>query len=88
MNCILKLTAIAVTLLCCAFASASDFESLVGDLNGKNYSAKRKAIEKIREVDDPRTVKTLQAMSDGLLFEYKQTPDQPQRRKYVRYRLD
>lgn len=49
---------------------ADDFESQVDDLNGRSYSAKRKAIDNLREVDDPRTLKTLQAMSDGLLFFY------------------
>lgn len=54
-----------------AGANANDFETLVDDLNGRSYSAKRKAIDKLREVDDPRTVKTLQAMSDGVLFLHK-----------------
>lgn len=63
--------ALAIT-LCCAFSYADTFDELVDDLNGRSYSAKRKAIEKLREVDDPRTVVTLKAMFDGNLYYYPQ----------------
>lgn len=50
---------------------ASSFEDLISDLDGRSYSAKRKAIEAIQAVEDPRVLPTLQAMSDGQLFAMK-----------------
>ncbi len=40
------------------------------DLNAKSYSAKRKAIVALQEVEDPRVLPTLQAMATNSLFYY------------------
>lgn len=50
---------------------AADFESLVGDLDGRSYSAKKKAIARLQELDDPRLLPTFIAMSEGLLYSQK-----------------
>lgn len=62
--------AIALTIawLLPTFAFANDFEELIGDLNGRSYSAKKNAIARLQEVDDPRVLAVFTAMFDGMLY--------------------
>lgn len=63
---------LAITLGWLTLASyASDFESLISDLNGKSYSAKRKAVYTAMEVEDDRLLPILKAMSVGDLYSRK-----------------
>lgn len=71
MKIILKTTLLAVIWLLSVTATASDFETLVGDLNGRSYSAKKKAIDALQSVDDSRILPTLKAMASGNLYALK-----------------
>lgn len=68
MNNILRIIAFIGLSLSAWSAASKDFESQVGDLDGRSYSAKRAAIEQLQGIRDPRILPTLQAMSDGMLY--------------------
>lgn len=51
-----------------SLAYSADFDDVVADLNGRSYSAKKDAIAIVQEIDDPRVLSTLKAMSAGELY--------------------
>ncbi len=70
MNTTIKLVCVVLVWSISLWANADEFSDTVMELNAKSYSAKRKAIEAVQLIDDPRTLTTLKAMSDGVLFYY------------------
>lgn len=67
MNTLIKTLVVALSCLA-SFAWADEFAETVMELNAGSFSAMRTAIDKVQKIDDPRTLPTLKAMSDGMLF--------------------